>query len=315
MADYTQGVSNAASTLTGDQVIVEVQEILMSEGFGFFQMFARPSEQNGFTFTYKTPERLIPEAYDRSTNGALGKGAIVPQVDIVASERDVVYFELEDTEFASQVLADAEKTRVANSIVQSMMAQLDAEIIEVIRAAAETAGNTNAIDMTAAAPTQDGLAVSRMLLGDVIAKNEGLIDAKTLGVPSTRQLVLLSPVAYWRYINSFDTNVVSQSDEIKVGNLTMRLINGSVVIKHPLLGGKFAAGSLHSTKAYDFSLDKVGGKALEGLVLTDIAVAIPFSMKKQVSRVNKFGNTEIINRYVYGKGAIRPALCSALTVK
>lgn len=196
MSTFTKGTANAASTLTGDQVVVEVLEILQSEGFGLFQMFARPNGQNGYTFTYKTPERLIPEAYDRSTNGALGKGAVVPQVDITANVRDVVYFEMEDTEFASQVLADAEKTRVANSIVQSIMAQLDAEIIKGMLTAAEAAGNTKAVDFTKATATQDNLASSRLALGDVIAENESLIDAKTLGVPNTRQMSILSPLAY-----------------------------------------------------------------------------------------------------------------------
>lgn len=311
-ATYVKGTANAASTLTGDQVIAEVQEILQGEGFGLFQLFARPNGRNGYTFTYKTPERLIPEAYDRVAK-ALGKGAEVPQVDITANKRDVVFFEIEDTEFASQIEADAEKTRVANSMVQSIMAQLDAEIIETIRAAAETATNTVAVDFSKAAATQDDLAKSRLALGDVIAVNESLVDAKTLGVPSIRQMVMLSPLAYWRYVNSFDTNVREQSEEIKVGNLSMKRINGSAVIKHPLIGAKHAAGVLHKTNAYDFSLDKAGGKKLEGFVLTDIAVAAPMVMTKTSTRINEFGNEEIIIRYVYGTGAIRPNLISAIT--
>ena len=188
----------AASTLTGDQVIAEVQEILMAEGFGLFQMFARPSGQNGSLFTYKTPERMIPEAYDRSTNGALGKGAVVPQVDILANNRDVVYYEIEDTEFATQVLADAEKSRVANSIVQSMMAQLDAEMLTLLKETVEAGAATQvaSIGFTSATADQDALATSRLKFGRVIAENESLIDAKTLGVPSVRQMAILSPVAY-----------------------------------------------------------------------------------------------------------------------
>lgn len=193
MATFTQGTAQAASTLTGDQVIAAVQEILVGEGFGLFQLFANPSERNGYTFTYKTPERLIPEVYDRTAK-ALGKGAIVPQVDIVANVRDVVFYEIEDTEFASQVEADAEKARVAGSIVSSMMAQLDAEILNTFKTAAGLVSET--VDFTKAAATQDDLAKSRLSLGDVIAENESLIDAKTLGVPSIRQLVILSPKAY-----------------------------------------------------------------------------------------------------------------------
>lgn len=315
MATYTKGTADAASTLTGDQVIVEVQEILQSEGFGLFQLFARPSGQNGFTFTYKTPERLIPEAYDRSTNGALGKGGVVPQVDITANQRDVIYFEIEDTEFASQVLADAEKTRIANSIVQSMMAQLDAEILKVFKDTTDKkAAQVSKTGLTKAAATQDDLASARLSLGDVIAENESLIDAKTLGVPSVRQMVILSPKAYWRYINSFDTNVLAQSDEIKVGNLSIRQINGSVIVKHPLIGSDFAAKTLHETKTYEFATVNNGTKdvALEGFVLTDIAAAIPFALNKTTTRINKFGNEEIIARYVYGKGAIRPGLIKAI---
>lgn len=313
-----KGTANAASTLTGDQVIVEVQEILQADGFGLFQMFARPSEQNGSVFTYKTPERLIPEAYDRTTNGALGKGAVVPQVDILADEKDVVYLEIEDTEFATQVLADAEKSRVANSMVQSMMAQLDAEAFKVMKDAVEAGAATQVskVGFTTAAD-QDALATSRLLLGDVIADNESLIDAKTLGVPSIRQMVIGSPKMYWRYVNSFDTNVVSQSDEIKVGNLTLRLINGAAVIKHPLIGSNHPAKTLHETKAYDFSTitpNAGSAAALEGFVLTDIAMAMPFSLRQTRTRINKFGNDEIIARYVYGKGAIRPGLIKAITV-
>ena len=284
-----KGTNNAGSTLTGDQVIAGVLEILQTDGFGLFQMFAR-GEQNGSVFSYKTPERMIPEAYARTGEGALGKGAKVPQVDITANQNDVVYLEFEDMEFATQELANAEKSRVAGSIVQSMMAQLDAEILETIRAGAESASNTSVIDFTKSGASASDLATSRMSLGDVIAGNESLIDAKTLGVPSIRQIVLLSPVAYWRYINSFGTNVVSQSDEMKIGNLSMKLINGSAIIKHPLIGKNLSAGMLHETKSYDLSLDKSGGKALEGFVLTDISVAMPFILKKQRPRVNKFGN-------------------------
>lgn len=191
---FTQGTDNAASTLTGDQVIAEVQEILQSDGFGLFQLFARPNMTNGATFTYKTPERLIPEAYDRSTDGALGKGAIVPQVDIQANIKDVVYFEIEDTEFATQIEAEAEKTRVANSIVSSMVAQLDAEILDTLL---KKASQDNGIEVgLTSGDTQDLLAVARLKLGDVIADNESLVDAKTLGVPATRQMVILSPKAY-----------------------------------------------------------------------------------------------------------------------
>ncbi len=316
MADYTQGTSGAANTLTGDQVIVEVQEILQTEGFGLFQLFARPSQQNGFTFTYKTPERLVPEAYDRTGNAALGKGGIVPQVDITANEVDVVYFEIEDTEFASQVLADAEKTRLANSMVQSMMAQLDAEILDTLKTTVEadtTKGKVSTVGFTVA-KSQDGLADCRLLLGDVIADNESLIDAKTLGVPSVRQILIMSPKSYWRYINSFDTNVLAQSNEIKVGSLTIKEINGALVIKHPLLGSAHAAKTLHKTKAYDFSKITIGSdsKPLEGFVVTDIAAAIPFALNKTSTRINKFGNEEIIMRYKYGKDAIRPGLIKAV---
>lgn len=316
--EIVKGTANAASTLTGDQVIAEVQEILQTEGFGLFQMFARPSQTNGSVFTYKTPERMIPEAYDRTTNGALGKGAVVPQVDITANIRDVVYMEIEDTEFATQVLADAEKSRVANSIVQSMMAQLDAEAFMVMKDAVEAgvAEQVVKVGFTTAAD-QDALATARMLTGDVIAENESIIDAKTLGVPSIRQMIIGSPKFYWRYINSFDTNVREQSEEIKVGNLSLRLINGAAVIKHPLIGGNHAAGTLHKTKAFDLStITAKGGAAakLEAFVLTDIAIAMPFTLRQTRTRINKFGNDEIISRYVFGKGAIRPALIKALTV-
>lgn len=93
----------------------------------------------------------------------------------------------------------------------------------------------------------------------------------------------------------------------------MKRINGAAVIKHPLIGSAHAAGTLHKTKAYDFSLDKTGGKKLEGFVLTDIAVAAPMVMTKTSTRINEFGNEEIIVRYVYGTGAIRPNLISAIT--
>ncbi len=315
VTQYIKGTGGESSTLTADQVIAEVQEILQTDGFGLFQMFARPSERNGGTFTYKTPERLIPQAYVRTTNGALGEGAVVPQVDIQANIRDVVYFEIEDTEFATQVLADAEKTRVANSIVQSMMAQLDAEAFITMKGAVDSkADQVKVVDFTKSGATQDSLANSRIALGDVIAENESIIDAKTLGVPSIRQLAILSPLAYWRYVNSFDTNVKEQSDEIKVGNLSLKFINGSAVIKHPLIGGNFAAGTLHKTKSYGLNTVNDGTKArnLEGFILTDIAMAMPFTLKQMRTRINRFGNEEIISRYVYGKGVIRPGLIKAV---
>ena len=195
------------------------------------------------------------------------------------------------------------------------MAQLDAEILDTLVKAAENGGGAQTVDITKADVTQNDLAASRIALGDIIADNESIIDAKTLGVDATRQMVILSPKAYFRYINSFDTNVLAQSEEIKVGNLAVRQINGAMIIKHPLIGKKLAAGVLHKTKAYDFSINKTGGKPLEGIVVTDIAAAIPFSLNNTAQRVNGWGNTEIIMRYVYGKGAIRPGLIKTIVGK
>ena len=101
-------------TITGDASDCwGSRNITKSKGFGLFQMFARPSQQNGLTFTYKTPERLIPEAYDR-TASADGQDVKVPEVDITANIKDWLKFEIQDTEFATQVLAEAEKSRLAN---------------------------------------------------------------------------------------------------------------------------------------------------------------------------------------------------------
>lgn len=296
------------TVLTGDQVIAEVQEILQSDGFGLFQMFARPSQRNGSLFTYKTPERLIPEAYDRTTNGALGKGGKVSQVDILASNEDVVYFEIEDMAFNTQVEAAAEKARLANSMVQSMMAQLDAEILSTM---ITDASGTAAVTGLSPAADQDALATARLHLGDAVAENESLIDAKTLGVSAKRQLTILTPKAYWRYINSFDTNVLEQSNEIKVGNLTIREVNGSIIVKHPALGKTFAAGELHKTKTYDLAAT-AAGKKVEGILVTDIAAAFPMTVNKFTTRINRFGNEEIIGKYKFGKGLIRPALVKVL---
>ena len=97
----------------------------------------------------------------------------------------------------------------------------------------------------------------------------------------------------------------------------MKQINGTVVIKHPLIGKDYSAGVLHKTKSYDLATitpNAGSASALEGFVLTDIAIAMPFTLRKTTTRINKLGNDEIIAKYAYGKGAIRPGLIKALTV-
>lgn len=300
--EYVQGTAGAANTLTGDQVVVEVQEILQSQGFGIYSAFARPNKQNGSLFTYKTPERMIPKAYDRAATGKLSIGGKVPQVDILANKADWINLEIEDTEFATQVMAEAEKSRLANSIVQSIYAMFDAEMLKTLLSAT----NEATIDMSKAT-TQDALTVARLKLGQEVAKLESMIDAKTLGVDASRQMILLSPAAHWNYINSFDTNVKAQSEEVKLGKLVITKINGALVVKHPLLGGKYDAGTLHATKAYDFS-------GHEGILVTDIAAAFPVVLDKLISRTNDFGNEEIIARVKYGAGLIRDKLITKLAV-
>lgn len=299
---FSKGVAGAANTLTGDQVVVEVQEILQAQGFGIYSAFARPNKQNGSLFTYKTPERMIPKAYDRTATGKLSVGGVVPQVDILANEADWINLEIEDTEFATQVMAEAEKSRLANSIVQSIYAMFDAEMLKTLLSATTEA----TVDMSKGT-TQDALTTARLKLGQEVAKLESMVDAKTLGVDASRQMIILSPAAHWNYINSFDTNVLSQSEEIKLGKLVIRKINGALVIKHPLLGSNHAAGTLHETKAYDFSKH-------EGILVTDIAAAFPVVLDKVTSRINDFGNEEIIARVKYGKGLIRDKLITKLAI-
>lgn len=86
--EYVAGTAGASSTLTGDQVVAEVQQILESDGFGVHASFARPNRQNGSLFTYKTPERMIPQAYDKTTSGKVSIGGKVPQVNILADKED-----------------------------------------------------------------------------------------------------------------------------------------------------------------------------------------------------------------------------------
>lgn len=300
--EYTKGVAGAAMTVRGDQVVVEVQEILQSDGFGIINEFARPNRQNGSVFTYKTPERMIPAVYDRTATGKLSEGGVVSQVDILADTADWINLEIEDTEFATQVMADAEKSRLVSSIVQSIYGLYDAELLATLNKATTTA----TIDISKAT-TQDELTVARLKLGQEVAKLESTVDAKTLGVPTNRQMIFLSPAAHWNYINSFDTNVLAQSNEIKVGNLTIRQINGAMVIKHPLLGSKHDAGTLHKTKAYDFS-------KLEGILVTNIAAAFPIVLDKITSRINEWGNEEVIARVKYGSGLIRDKLITKLAI-
>lgn len=99
--------------------------------------------------------------------------------------------EIEDTEFATQVDAEAEKSVLANSIVRSLRAMLDAELLATLLTATKEA----TIDMAKAA-SQDELTVARLKLGKEVAKLESLVDAKTLGVSANRQMIILSAEAY-----------------------------------------------------------------------------------------------------------------------
>lgn len=87
----------------------------------------------------------------------------------------------------------------------------------------------------------------------------------------------------------------------------MRQINGAMVIKHPLLGESHTAGTLHKTKAYDFSTH-------EGILVTDIAAAFPIVMDKVTTRINSRGNQEVIARVKYGHGLIRDKLITKLKI-
>lgn len=80
-----------------------------------------------------------------------------------------------------------------------------------------------------------------------------------------------------------------------------------MVVKHPLIGSAHAAGTLHETKAYDFSKH-------EGILVTDIAAAFPIVLDKITSRINEFGNEEVIARVKYGHGLIRDKLITKLAI-
>lgn len=300
-----KALATDGATLTGDQVIVAVEEIIQSKGWGLAQMVARPNQFNGSVATFKLPERKIPEAYKRSTNGqSLASGAVIDQVDITTTLENIVATEFEDMAFATQVLAEAEKSRIAASMVAGITAHLDLEFLELLHSstvAPVVTGFEVAVD-------QDALTVSRLKLGDVIASVESTVSTHELGVDSSRQVVVLSPKAYLRYINSFDTNVLEQSNEIKTGNLTMRMIGGALVIKHPLIGSNIAAGSIHKTKALDLT-------DYEGFVFVDVAAALPINFIKTVPRTNENYNQEIGIKYKFGKGLLRDALIVPLKAK
>lgn len=261
-------------------------------------MVARPNQFNGSVATFKLPERKIPEAYKRSTNGkSLASGAVIDQVDITTTQESISATEFEDMAFATQVLAEEEKARVAASMVAGITAHLDMEFLSLLK----TSAVTPVVTGFEVAADQDALATSRLKLGDVIATVESTVSTHELGVSAARQVVILSPKAYLRYINSFDTNVLEQSDEIKTGNLTMRMIGGALIVKHPLIGLNIAAGSIHKTEALDLS-------GYEGFVFVDVAAAMPINFIKTVPRVNENYNQEIGIKYKYGKGLLRDAL-------
>lgn len=296
----TKTLAADGATLTGDQVVVAVEEILMAEGFGLAQMVARPNQFNGSVATFKLPERKIPEAYARSSNGlSQASGPVIDQVDITTNQEDIVATEFEDMAFATQVLAEQEKARIANSMVAGITAHLDLEFLDLLNGTAVAPVATG----FEVAADQNALATSRLKLGDVVATLESTLSPHELGVSASRQVIVLSPKAYLRYINSFDTNVLEQSTEIKSGNLVMRQIGGALIVKHPLVGKNIKAGDIHKTKAVDMATKKI-----EGFAFVDVAAALPINFIKSAPRINENFNQEIGMKYKFGKGLLRDAL-------
>lgn len=298
--------ADGSATLTGDQVIASVEEILVGEGIGIWQMVARPNQVNGSTFSYKLPERLIPQVYKRSTTGkSMASGPKVDQVDIVTLDEHIIAVEFEDMDFATQVLADAEKTRITNSMISSLNGHLDIEFFKLL-STSPTAPVMD-IGLSKIDATQDELQSARIKLGQEVAKLEGTISTHELGVDNKREILILSPMAYWGYINSFDTNVQAQSTEVKVGNLVIKQINGAMVIKHPLIGQDIAADDIHHTVALDLS-------KYDGFLMVDVAAAMPVNFIKTTPRQNENFNREIALKYKFGKGLLRDKLIVPLKI-
>lgn len=303
----TGTIAGQGASLTGDQVIAGVQEILKAEGYGISQLVMQPTEQNGSTFTYKLPERLIPELYARSTTGkSQAKGGKVGQVDITTTHEDIVAIEFEDMIFATQILAEQEKARLVASMATAIIAHLDLIFLKQLN------DSTNKPEITgfSKATTETELKNARLKLGDVVAELESTLTPTEMGVATSRQIIILSPKAYLRYINSFDTNVVSQSDEIKRGNLTIRMIGGAMVIKHPLIGKNILAGQIHKTEALDMETKKI-----EGFAFVDVSIAMPVNFILTRPRWNENFNQEIGMKYKFGAGVLRDKLIVPLTIE
>lgn len=300
-------LATGGASLTGDQVVASVEEILQAGGIGVWEMVAKPNQVNGSTFSYKLPDRLIPQTYARSTTGiSLASGAKVDQVDIVTTNENIVAVEFETNAFATQILADAEKTRIANSMISSLNGHLDIEFFDLL--SQTTVAPVMDLGLSKAHATQDELAQARIDLGYVIAGLEGTVSPHELGVDNTREVVILSPKAYWGYLNAFDTNVLEQSQEIRAGNLVMRVINGALIVKHPLIGQNIAAGDIHKTKALDLS-------KYDGFVMVDVAAAMPVNFIEVASRKrNQNFNPELAIKYKFGKGLLRDKLIVPLKI-
>lgn len=156
-------------------------------------MVARPNQVNGSTFTYKLPERLIPQAYERSSTGASvkGNGPVVTQKDIITDQENIIPVEFEDMAFATQTLADQEKARIVGSMISAINGHLDVEFFNMLNGV-----TAEAVIGMSVATTQDALATARIKLGQQVAEIEGTVGKHELGVSAKREILFLSPKAY-----------------------------------------------------------------------------------------------------------------------
>lgn len=306
------GGDGQGGKLQGDQVIVKVLTILQNEKIGSLRNLMAKYVMNGETFTFKTPERLIPAHYTAIGGNKVQLGK-VGQVDIKPDQGDSIIHEVESMDFATQILAEAEESQLASSMVRGIDAQMDAEILDGIQKAAASTlqymgGNTDYY-LTEDATDADVKKMWRKISFQANAL-KGLVTTNTIGVSNGELMVLGSNnfltlmVENLKVFTDKNTEVFIEGSEVKgfrTGNIT--------VLAHPFMGQDFPAGSLHEKKAYDFT-------KLECVIMHSEAFAVAFNHAPTTwSVINPDnGNLKIGIKYQFGTGVLRPAFIKQISM-
>lgn len=304
--------SGTNGKLKGDQVIAKVLAILVNPKVGSLRNMFATYIQNGNTFTFKTPERLIPAFYT-ATGGNKTQYGKVNEVDIVPTQASTIKHDIESLDFATQVLAEAEEAQIANSMVTAIDAEMDAEILKGIQAAATPGikymGGNTGYYLTEDATDADVKKIWRkisfqanIMKGLVTANTVGVSNGQLFGLVSNNLLTLLVEVL--KVYTDKNTEVFVEGSEVqgfRVGNIT--------ILSHPFLGQKFPAGSLHEKKDYDFS-------KFECVIMHSEAFAVVFNQAPSMWAVQSrdTGNLTIGTKYQYGTGVLRPAFIQQISM-